>query len=355
MPTIRDVAKQAGVSKSTVSHVLNGTRFVGPGTEERVRSAIAALGYHPNSLARSLRRRVTHTIGLLVPDNANPFFAEVARVIEDAGFAEGYSVILCNSDLSEVKQAAYLDVLLAKRVDGLIIVSSGLISAADRLDPVRRVVAAGVPCVVVDRDLGDAPIDQVLVDNDAGGHRAGTYLTGLGHRRIACIVGPNDSTPSAGRIAGFRRALGEAGAPLAPDAAVAGNGRYDGGEGGVHELLRRRVEFTALFAFNDVMAIGAMAALRRTGRRVPEDVSVVGFDDIPPSSALVPALTTVAQPIAEMGQASVRLLLDRIARPEAAAARVELPTRLVERESCGAITANGRLVVEPVVAGAGTS
>ena len=354
-PTIGDVADRAGVSISTVSRVVNRSAPVEPATAARVREAIVALGYRPNLLARSFRRQVTHTIGLLVPDNANPFFADVARVIEDAGFAEGYSVVLCNSDLSEVKQATYLDVLLAKRVDGLILVSSGLISTADRFDPIRRVFDAGVPCVVVDRDLGDMPVDQVLVDNDAGGHRAGAYLIGLGHRRFACIAGPNDSTPSAGRIAGFRRALVEAGAPIAPDATVCGNGRYDGGADAVRELLRRRVEFTALFAFNDVMAIGAIGALRRGGRRVPEDVSVVGFDDILASAAHFPALTTVAQPTAQIGAVSVRLVLDRIARPDAPCARVLLPTTLVERESTGALAGGGRGAVGGAATRAGTT
>src|SRR3712207_1063745 len=144
MPTINDVAAQAKVSASTVSHVINGTRFVDPETQERVRIAIETLGYRPNSLARSLRRRQTSTIGLLVPDNSNAFFADIARVIEDSGFAQDYSVILCNSDLSEEKQARYIDVLLSKQVDGIILISSG-----NRLDPVRRILDAGVPVVVV--------------------------------------------------------------------------------------------------------------------------------------------------------------------------------------------------------------
>ncbi len=336
MPTIREVADAAGVSKSTVSHVVNGTRFVAPATAGRVRAAIETLGYHPNSLARSLRRRVTHTIGLLVPDNANPYFAEVARAIEDAGFAEGYSVVLCNSDLSPEKQAAYIDVLLAKRVDGLIIVSAGLIPSADRPSPIRPILDAGVPCVIIDSDLGNLPVDQVLVDNELGGWLAGRHLTGLGHRRIACLVGPNDLTPSAGRIAGIRRALAEAEIALEPPAIVSGNGRSDGGEVAVRELLRRGVQFTALFAFNDLMAIGALGGLRRAGRQVPQDVSIVGFDDVPLAAAVYPALTTVAQPIAELGRRSVRLLLDRIKEPSVPHARLILPTTLVERESSAA-------------------
>ena len=334
-PTMEDIGRRAGVSASTVSRVINKSVAVDPETEARVRAAIEELGYRPNLLARSFRRRTTQTIGLLIPDNANPFFADVARAIEDAGYAQGYNVILCNSDLSEEKQAAYLDVLLAKRVDGLILVSSGLIAAGDRPDPMQRVLDSGTPCVVVDRDLGETPVDQVLVDNEHGGYLAGQYLIRLGHRRITCLGGPSSLTPSAGRVAGFRRALDEAGLPWQPAATMASNGRYDGGQAAVRDLLARGIDVTAIFAFNDLVAIGALGALRRAGLRVPDDVSVVGFDDVALSSAVYPALTTVAQPIAEIGHLSVRLLLQRITNPNAPRARVVLPTTLVERESCG--------------------
>ena len=156
---------------------------------------------------------------------------------------------------------------------------------------------------MVDRDLGEAPVDQVLVENDQGGYLAGEHLIGLGHRRIACLVGPNDLTPSAGRIAGFQRALADAGLAVAAEGLVRGNGRSDGGAAAARQLLERGVaagDVTAIFAFNDQMAIGAIGALQRAGH-VPEDVSVVGFDDIPQSAAIFPALTTIAQPIGEMG------------------------------------------------------
>lgn len=334
MPTMRDVADHAGVSISTVSRVINKGVYVDPVTEQRVKEAITTLGYRPNLLARSFRRKETQTIGLLVPDNSNPFFAEIARVIEDVGFSEGYSVILCNSDLSAAKQAAYVDVLLAKRVDGLILTSTGLISSVDGLDVIERILAAGVPCVVVDRDLEGRPVDQVLVDNDQGGYLAGEYLISLGHRGLACIVGPHDLTPSAGRIAGFKQALGDAGIELMPQAIVRGNGRFDGGEAATRELLGRGIEFTAIFAFNDVMAIAAIGTLRRAGLRVPEDVSVIGFDNTILAAAMFPTLTTIAQPIVDMGRRSVRLLLDRISDREAPVSRVVLPTTLVPRESC---------------------
>ena len=344
--TIQDVAARSGVSISTVSRVVTGAVAVEPATSERVREAIAALGYRPNLLARSFRRRVTHTIGLLVPDNSNPFFAELARTIEDAGFADGYSVVLCNSDLSAVKQETYIDVLLANRVDGLILVSSGLIPTVGRHDAVARILDAGAPCVVVNRDLGETPVDQVLVDNDQGGYLAGEHLIALGHRRIACLVGPSDLTPSAGRIAGFQRALADAGLAVAAEGLVRGNGRPDGGSAAALQLLERGVvgagDVTAIFAFNDQMATGAIGTLQRAGCRVPQDVSVIGFDDIPQSAAIFPALTTIAQPIAEMGSIGVRILLDRIARRDAPHQRVRLSTRLVVRESTGPPGESGR-------------
>lgn len=335
--SMRDVAAQAGVSVSTVSRVLNKGAYVDLATRERVQAAIDALGYRPNLLARSFRRNETRTIGLLAPDNTNPYFAELARAIEEAGFAAGYSVILCNSDLSPSKQVAYIDVLIAKQVDGLILASPGLIPAEDGPTLVDRVLEDGRPCVLVDRDLPDAPIDQVLVDQRQGGHDAGAYLLGLGHRKLACLLGPDDRTASAGRIAGFRQALAKAGIELAPAAIARGNGRFDGGVAAMDELLANGAEFTAVFAFNDLMAIGAINALHRRGRRVPDDVSVVGFDDILMASAVFPPLTTVAQPIREMGQQSVLLLLERIANRDAPVSRIVMPTAFVERESCRAV------------------
>jgi LacI family transcriptional regulator len=332
MPTIRDVAAHAKVSVSTVSHVLNGTRYVEPETEDRVRAAIEALGYRPNSVARSLRRRRTGTIGLLVPDNSNPFFAEVARAIEDAGFTEGYNLILCNSDGSASKEAAYVDVLLSKQMDGLLLISSG-----NRPDPLQSILRARVPVVVVDRRLDDLPVDQVLVDNEEGGYQAGRYLVQLGHRRIGCITGPSSLSPSADRIVGFRRALGEAGIALPPEAIVRGDFQYAGGEAATYELLKRRLGLTAIFVLNDVMAIGAINVLSRAGLRVPDDVSVIGFDDIPQTRAMMPSITTIAQPIAELGKVSISLLLDQIKKGPKPPTRIVLPTTLVERESCRAI------------------
>lgn len=332
MATIRDVAEYAGVSVSTVSHVINGTRYVDPDTEQRVRVAIGVLKYRPNSVARSLRRRETNTIGLIVPDNSNPFFAEVARAIEDYGFAESYNVILCNSDGSEQKEKAYVDVLLSKRVDGLI-----LISSSHNTDHLQHILDMGIPVVVVDRELGDLPVDQVMVDNEYGGYLAGQYLLRLGHRRIGCIAGPSELTPSHARVHGLQRALSEAGCDLPDRALVPGDFRYASGETAMHTLLKRKLNLTAVFAINDVMAIGAINVLRREGYRVPEDVSVIGFDNIPQSAMMWPPITTIAQPIFDLGQAAITLLLDQIRQETRVPSRIMLQPSLVERESCASI------------------
>lgn len=339
--TIKDIAARAGVSISTVSRVVNQSVRVDPATEERVHEAIETLDYRPNLLARSFRRKITQTIGLLVPDNSNPFFAEIARVIEDAGFVDGYSVILCNSDLSRSKQSSYIDVLLAKRVDGIIMISTGLVPGEDAGRDIERIQQAGVPCVVIDRDLGDIPVDQLLVDNHEGGYLAGRYLIEQGHRHLACVVGPSDLTPSAGRIAGFQRALDEAGIELPPHALVRGNGRHDGGARAVEQLVQRGAAFSAVFAFNDEMAIGVIGALQRAGKSVPGEISVIGFDNIPYAAAVFPAVTTIAQPIAEMGRTGLRMLLDRIRQPHGPPRRVIVSTRLLERESVAPFAAAG--------------
>jgi len=334
MPTIREVAQHAQVSSATVSHVINRTRFVDPDTQARVRRSIATLGYRPNLLARSLRRRETRTVGLLVPDNANPFFAEFARVVEDAGFAEGYSVILCNSDRSETKEQAYLDLLLAKQVDGIIV-----ISATERTDLLRHVLELGVPMVVVDGNTAELPVSQVQVANEQGGYLAGSYLAGLGHRRVGCIGGPSGANPSWMRVVGFLRAMREAGVEVGPEAIVEGDFRYAGGQSGMQTLLERNLGLSAVFAANDLMAIGAMLALRGAGLAIPDDISLVGFDNIMQAATMIPALTTVEQPVSELGRAAVDMLFDQMLKRSLEPARFEVATRLVERESCRALPA----------------
>jgi len=331
VPTIKDVARLAGVSTATVSHVINETRYVSAELQERVLHAMEALNYRPNVLAQGLRRGETHTIGLVVPDNANPFFAEVSRVVEDVGFDRGYSVILCNTGDDLERERVYIDVLIAKQVDGIIFIAAG-----DHHEHLVELTSANVPLVLADRDVKQSRADVVLVDNEQGGYRATGHLLDLGHQRIGCIAGPSEATPSADRVKGYERALREAGASVYERLVVQGDFRYKGGEEAADRLLGLDSPPSAIFACNDLMAIGTLRAIRKAGLRVPEDISVVGYDDIPLASAVSPPLTTVAQPVTELARISTELLLSRI-EDEAPRdlERIVLDTDLVIRDSSG--------------------
>ncbi len=325
MVTIRDVASKAEVSIATVSRVVNGNRPVHPDIRERVLKAIEELEYRPNYLARGLRQHNTSMIGLIIPDNSNPFYAELARAIEDAGFAAGYSVILCNTDLSGEKQQAYVDVLLSHKVDGVIFID--IEDAASR--GLERILAENIPAVLTNADTLVPTMDQVIVDNHQGG-----YLAGLNHRRIGCISFFRPYTYQPARVVGFREALSEAGIEMTPEDFAMGNGRYESGYKAMQELLQCRPDLTAVFVFNDLMALGAINALRAERMRVPEDFSIISFDNIFYASAFEPALTTIAQPIVAIGQECITQLLERIQQPEKPPTHITLPVELIERSSC---------------------
>jgi LacI family transcriptional regulator len=326
MPTIRDVAKRAGVSSATVSHTINGTRFVDPATQARVREAIAETGYRPNYFARSLRKRESRTLGLVIPDTTNPFFAEMARAIEDAGFAAGYSVVLCNSDRSVEKESIYVDSLLAKQIDGII-----LASANAQLATIAQIQTAGVPVVLIPGELGDFAVDILMTDDLAAGKLAAEHLLSLGHTRIACITGPRTTSASAGRVAGFEQVLAGAGLSLA--ASSRGDFRAGRGRDAMAELLDSGADFTAVFAANDLTAIGALQTLHQRGLRVPDDISLMGFDNMQLSDLVTPRLTTIAHSLPEIGPRTIELLVNRMADPGAPPVRLLLPARLVVRES----------------------
>lgn len=331
MATIKDVALLAGVSITTVSHVINETRFVSDELRTSVLAAVEELNYRPNVLARSLRRGETKTIGLIVPDNSNPFFAEVARIVEDVGFENGYSVILCNSDGNADKEAAYINVLITKQVDGIIFIAAG-----GKQEHLRELLAQHIPVVVADRDIPQTLADVVLVNNEQGGYDAARYLITLGHRRVACIAGPSDVSPSADRVHGYRRALRESGIPVAQELIVPGDFRSQSGETAMAQLLGLDEPPSAVFACNDVMAIGALRAVRNAGLQVPGDVSIIGFDNISSASAVSPALTTIAQPIVELAIQAAQLLISRIQNGQEGRSgqRIVLDTELVVRDSC---------------------
>ncbi|QRX84004.1 LacI family DNA-binding transcriptional regulator [Glaciimonas sp. PAMC28666] len=315
MATIKEVARAAGVSYTTVSHVLNRTRPVSDCARERVIAAAAALGYVPSALARSLKIKTTGTIGLIIPNNTNPYFSEVARGIEDSCYAAGYSVILCNSDDDPAKQRDYLNMLLSKRCDGLIVATLG---EADG-ELLRKMK---VPAVLLDRarkDLADdLAIDLVAVDNIGGGILAAEHLLALGCKRIACIGGPAEIAVSRERIAGLRQTLTQADITLSAALCVYADFTSSGGYAAACDLLdmAQSERPDAIFCCNDLMAIGTLRAAAERNIAVPEQLAVVGFDDIHLAQFIHPTLTSVAQNTRRLGQLTAECLLARIARPE---------------------------------------
>lgn len=330
MTTIRDVAVRAGVSTTTVSHVVNGTRRVDPVTAARVNAAIEQLGYRPNAVARSMRRGRTHTVGIVVPDIANPFFGDLARSLEDHLFERGYSAIICNSDGEAAKEARYLDVLLSKKVDGLL-----LIAASQEHEGLGSLSRQGPATIVVDRELDEPSLSQVMVDNRRGGSLAGQHLLDLGHRDFGVIAGPGGLGTSARRLEGFRAALDEAGIQLPGERVFVGDFRAASGRAAIDKWRQDGRLPTAVFAENDLMAIGALSAAHAAGLVVPGDLSVVGFDGIAFGADVTPPLTTVSQSTDAVSTAAVELLFEHL-RDQAAPPRlVELPVVLAVRGSSG--------------------
>jgi LacI family transcriptional regulator len=328
MTTIHEVAKKAGVSSASVSHVLNNTRFVSENVRERVKSAMRELNYRPNALARSLRRGETRTLGLILPDSSNPFFAEVGHAIESAAFALGYSVILCNTENDENKEYLYTEVLENKQLDGIIFVGAG-----ENHEAISELVQNGIPLVVVDRDMGNLELDTVTTENYQGGLLATQHLLSLGYQIIGCITGPSNITPSADRVTGYRAALQQAGIPVDESLLVRGDFHAPSGYSAAMQLLEHDPRPTAIFVCNDMMAIGALRAVSQLGLSVPENIAIVGFDDIQLASYITPSLTTVSQPKQEIGQLAVRLLFERMRDPSLPPRHNILPTQLIIRES----------------------
>src|SRR3954451_1721378 len=250
MATMNDVARAANVSIATVSHVINSTRFVSPERVERVHTAMRELDYTPDATARSLRVGRTQTLGLVIPDNSNPFFAELARSIEEAGFDAGYTTILGNSGERHERERQYVATLLSKRVDGLIFAPFRAVEAS----LIRLLAKASIPIVVIDRDDVLPAADAVLHDDAGGGRLAAEHLLELGHTRIACVAGPPHQGPGPGRVEGFVGALAEAGVTIGDEAVGRADYHFEGGRQATRELLERDGSFTAVFAANDLMA-----------------------------------------------------------------------------------------------------
>lgn len=329
MANIKDVAEQAGVSVTTVSHVINGTRFVSHPVVQRVNAAVQSLGYVPSAVARSLKHKVTRTLGMMIPNNSNPYFAEIIRGVEGRCFEAGYNLILCNSNDDVQRQAAYVRVLTEKRIDGLILVCSGSEAAVmSALQDIR------IPLVLLDREIPGMPeSDLVEVNHTRGAALATHHLLDLGHTRIACISGPAGLPPSTQRRAGWKQALSEKNVPRWEGDLARGDFSARGGYQAMQTLLKRRPNFSAVFVCNDLMALGALAAAREAGISVPYQLSVVGFDDIELAVFSSPPLTTVAQPKQKMGRMAADLLLERLEQGREQVHRVILDPELMVRAS----------------------
>jgi LacI family transcriptional regulator len=332
LATMTDVARLAGTSVATVSAVVNGTARVSPALAARVRAAIAKVGYRPDGIARSLRKGQTHAVGLLVTDITNPFFTAVVRSMEDTAQARGYAVVLCNSDEDLAKERSYVDLLRTRRVDGLILVPSGR-----RKDYAGFLEGFGAPVLFVDRAIPGLAADTVAVDNAHAVETAIQHLLSLGHRRIGIVTGPPHLWTSGERFKGYRRALAKAGLAADPALVRQGDFRVEGAVQATESLLALRPRPTAIFASNNLMAIGAMLAIRAAGLDCPADVSLACFDDFEWASAFHPRLTVLRQPTTEIGRRAMTLLLDRLDAGKTHRApprHVALEAELVIRDSC---------------------
>ena len=313
----------------TVSRVVNGSGTVSPQLRARVEQALAETGYMPNTVARNLRARRTDTIALVLPDMTNPFFTTLAQGVETAAREAGIAMLLANSDEREDEEQRLVAMLLQRQVDGLLVVPAGT-----GTETIRLCRARDVPLVVVDRRPQAAGPDVVRADSEGGALDLGRLLVRLGHRRMAVLSGPTPVPTAVDRVAGFSRALvDEAGLP--EPLVLHGAFTIDSGHDMTLSAMRQTPRPTALFATNNFIAIGVLHALEELQLRVPDDVAVVGLDDLPRAMVTFPFLTVAAQPAFEIGRRSVGVLLNRQADPDRPAQEVVLPTELVIRRSSG--------------------
>ncbi|MGI6854224.1 LacI family DNA-binding transcriptional regulator [Mesorhizobium sp. 1B3] len=325
-----DVAQAAGVSIATVSAFINGTSNVSPELAQRIETAIGAIGYQRNAIARSLKTGATRTIGLTVADIRNPFFTDVVATIQQVLNKAGYAVMLCSNDEDTAKQDDQIKLLLDRMVDGLIIAPAGEDDVMKRL-----VTTARKPVVLIDRICDGLDIDAVVLDNLKALFDVTSYLLGLGHRRIGYLSGPPDTSTGRDRLTGYRKALGAAGVEFVADLVRDGSYREADGYRAAMQLLTMPEQPTAIVSANNLMVIGAMRAIRDMGLTCPADISVASMDDFPWADAFSPRLTTVAQPVEAIGEQAANLLLERLqGRAPERARKIVLHGSLVVRNSC---------------------
>ena len=337
--TIKDVARLSGVSSMTVSRVINHSERVRPETRRRVERAIAELGYVPSRLARGLTGRKTGTLAVIVPDVANPFFTLIVRGAEDVARRGDYRMILCDTRADLTIERDVVEEMIAHRVEGVVIAPVSDRSKAH----LRRLTAYGVPFVLVDRTVPGVECDVVVGDNVAGARRLVEHLVALGHRRIGFIVESDEVSTARDRRRGYTDGLQAAGLPVDPTLIVRATVDPTGGVEGMRRLLELEHPPTAVFTVNNLVALGALEAVRQDGLEVPDDVALVCFDDIEYASRMYPFLTVMAQPAETLGTLATQLLLDRIDGRAGDQSRfVVLAPEFVVRRSCGALAGGPR-------------
>ncbi|MCC6803468.1 MAG: LacI family DNA-binding transcriptional regulator [Anaerolineae bacterium] len=329
MATIQDVARRAGVAPITVSRVINHSGYVSEEKRQRVEAAVLALNYIPNALGPSLRSKRTQTLAVVLSDITNPFWTTVARGIEDTANQNGYHVIIGNTDESPEKQNDYLTFLMKKQVDGFLVVPASF-------SPLAQLTNRQIPFVVLDRRLPGEKVDSVRCDSVGGAYQLTQHLLALGHRRIGVITGREDHSTALDRVVGARQAVSEAGLGEGSLTVYWGEFTQACGYDYAAQLLRITPRPTAIFAANNFIAIGVMRWLRERGLRVPEDISVVAFDDLPPAITIDSFFTVAAQPAYEMGRQATLLLLAHLAGDGATEPQeIVLPVEMIVRKSSG--------------------
>ncbi|CAM2885336.1 HTH-type transcriptional repressor PurR [Vibrio rarus] len=331
MATIKDVAKLAGVSTTTVSHVINKTRFVAEATQQRVMEAVKNLNYAPSAVARSLKCNSTRTIGMLVTQSTNPFFAEVVDGVESYCYRQGYTLILCNTGGLYEKQRDYIRMLAEKRVDGILVMCS------DLTEELRQMLDShpNIPKVVMDWGPESSSADKIIDNSEEGGYLATKYLVNNGHHKIACLTGQAEKLACIERISGYKRALAEANIPFNEKLIFEGNFECDTAVEAADKLVAMSKEErpTSIFCFNDIMALGLISRLRQHNIDIPEDISVIGYDNIDLAAYFSPPLTTIHQPKRRVGKTAFEILLERIKNKEHERRIFEMHPELIERAS----------------------
>jgi LacI family transcriptional regulator len=330
MANMKEIAKIAGVSLGTVSHVLNGSAAVREPLRKRVMDAVDALGYQPSQLARGLRRDKTNMIGMIIPDVTNPFFPAVVRGAEDVAFENGYRLVLCNTDNDHAKEIAHLNELRTYLPSGLIVIPSNFSDLTVQAESYRR---SGTAVVCVDRLPKDWNGDTVTANNEHGAYEATNYILRQGHKQVAIITGPRHLTNAQERLKGFKRALHEKKISIAPEYIQETTFDQHGGHAKTMLLLRMIPRPTVIFAGNDMIAFGALLAFREAGLRCPDDISLIGFDNLDLAEMTSPPLSSVSQPGYQMGTTAARMLIDRVRGDHGPAKHVVIETALKIRDS----------------------